>query len=77
MTDQDKTEFSSIQLTINGEKRQVDASITVLQLLETMELKGKPVAVERNLMIVPFRQYAETTLENGDSLEIVTLVGGG
>ncbi|MDR1491548.1 MAG: sulfur carrier protein ThiS [Planctomycetaceae bacterium] len=77
MTDKDNREFPSIQLIINGEKRQFDAPITVLQLLEMMELKGKPIAVERNLTIVSFRQYAETTLEDGDSLEIVTLVGGG
>lgn len=35
------------------------------------------VAVEVNGEIVPKRLYAETTLSDGDSVEIVGFVGGG
>jgi sulfur carrier protein len=35
------------------------------------------VAIERNGEIVPRSQYPETTLADGDRLEIVVAVGGG
>lgn len=46
-------------------------------LLAELELDPSQVAVERNRDIVPRAQYAQTTLSDGDQLEIVTFVGGG
>ncbi|MCL2623669.1 MAG: sulfur carrier protein ThiS [Planctomycetaceae bacterium] len=66
-----------MQLTINGETRQFTTTMTIAELLEVMELKGKYVAVERNLQVVSYTKYDEVTLADGDRLEIVTLVGGG
>jgi len=66
-----------IQLTVNGESRQFDRDITVSQLLETMALAGKRVALERNGEIVPRSHFAEQRLTHGDQLEIVFAVGGG
>jgi thiamine biosynthesis protein ThiS len=40
-------------------------------------LAEKPVAVEHNLQVVPRARHEQTTLSEGDRLEIVTLVGGG
>jgi sulfur carrier protein len=66
-----------MQLTINGQSRQVDEGLTVAQLLSDLRLDGKPVAVEVNLELVPKQRHAEHRLAEGDRLEIVTLVGGG
>jgi len=66
-----------IQLTVNGESRRFDREITVSQLLETMALTDKRVALERNGEIVPRSHYAEQRLSDGDQLEIVAAVGGG
>ncbi len=66
-----------LDLTINGEERQVDAGLSVAGLLEMLQLNAKKVAVERNLEIVPKSAYAQTQLESGDRLEIVAFVGGG
>jgi sulfur carrier protein len=66
-----------IQLTVNGEPRQFDREITVSQLLETMALANKRVALERNGEIVPRSHYAEQRLTHGDQLEIVVAVRGG
>jgi sulfur carrier protein len=46
-------------------------------LLETLNLTGKRLAVERNGEIVPRSQFADTLLADGDKLEIVVAVGGG
>jgi sulfur carrier protein len=66
-----------INLLINGESRQFPASLSVSRLVELLELQDKRVAIERNGEIVPRSQYPETTLADGDRLEIVVAVGGG
>jgi sulfur carrier protein len=66
-----------LQLTVNGETRQLPSGSTVLQLLEQLQLVGKRVAVERNGDIVPKSAHALTELSEGDALEIVVAVGGG
>lgn len=66
-----------MQITVNGESRQVAEATTVAALLDHLKLTGKPVAVEVNLDLVPKPRHAEHRLAEGDRLEIVTLVGGG
>jgi sulfur carrier protein len=66
-----------IQLSINGQIRRVEPGENVVRLIESLELAGKRVAVEKNGEIVPRSRYAETKLADGDQLEIVVAVGGG
>jgi thiamine biosynthesis protein ThiS len=66
-----------MQVTVNGECRQVADGITVAQLLAELRLSTKPVAVEVNLELVPRQRHSQHRLVEGDRLEIVTLVGGG
>jgi sulfur carrier protein len=68
---------NSVTLTLNGERRTLDAPLSVSALLVALGLDRKKVAVERNEEIVPRSQYAETWLASGDSLEIVHFIGGG
>jgi sulfur carrier protein len=66
-----------VTISVNGEARAVAAGTTVGQLLAELALPSERVAVERNGRIVPRAAHATTALEEGDRLEIVTLVGGG
>jgi sulfur carrier protein len=66
-----------MQLTINGQGRQIAENATIAELLDELKLGGKPVAVEVNLELVSRQRHAEHRLSEGDRLEIVTLVGGG
>ena len=66
-----------IELAINGEPRTFPASLTLTQLIESLDLAGKRIAIEKNGEIVPRSQHADTTLASGDRLEIVVAVGGG
>ena len=68
---------SNMQLIINGEKIDFSAGKTVRQLLEQLQIADRPVAVERNGTIVSYSVFDRTELTEGDSLEVVTLVGGG
>lgn len=63
-------------LTVNGQPRETDAR-TVADLLEQMGLNKPGVAVELNRQVVPRQALTTTPLNEGDSLEVVTLVGGG
>lgn len=66
-----------MELIINGEPRSFPAPLTLAQLVETLSLAGKRIAIEQNGAIVPRSQYAETQLADNDRLEIVVAVGGG
>ena len=66
-----------ITLTVNGSPQSLEDPTKLAQLLDTMQLTGKRVAVERNGEIVPRSQYALVDLLDGDQLEIVVAVGGG
>jgi sulfur carrier protein len=66
-----------MQIEVNGERREVKAGTTVAALLAELGVQVGPVAVERNKLIVPRAQHAETTLREGDQLEVVQFVGGG
>ena len=61
---------------INGEELNV-AGKTVSEYLATTSYDPKRIAVECNGNIVPKAQYSETVLQDGDSVEIVSFVGGG
>ena len=61
---------------INGQELNI-AGMTVLEYLATTNYDPKRIAVERNGDIVFKSQYDVTVLEDGDSLEIVSFVGGG
>ena len=61
---------------ING--NEVDAAGRTLQAyLQEAGYNMERIAVERNEEIVPKARYEETILEDGDSLEVVSFVGGG
>lgn len=62
-------------ITVNGEK--MNFSGTVSQLLEVLEYNEKRVAVELNYNIVSKSKYGNTEISDGDTIEIVSFVGGG
>jgi sulfur carrier protein len=66
-----------MNVTVNGEAREVPDLLTVRGLIELLALSGGPVAVERNGEVVPRAEHATTALAAGDVIEIVHFVGGG
>ncbi len=61
---------------VNGAELDI-AGKTVAQYLSTTNYDPKRIAVERNGDIVFKSQYDATILQDGDSVEIVSFVGGG
>jgi sulfur carrier protein len=66
-----------MQVTVNGESRQVSQDLTLAQLVRELGLEKNPIAIELNREVVPRDRHGATRLRDGDRLEIVTLVGGG
>ncbi|QDT12859.1 sulfur carrier protein ThiS [Planctomycetes bacterium K23_9] len=66
-----------IQVTVNGKPVQIASSMTVEQLLDSVEVPPNYLAVEVNADVVPREEYTVTMVNDGDEIELVTLVGGG
>jgi thiamine biosynthesis protein ThiS len=68
-------------LTVNGQRVDLPVdgtgSATVVDLLAHLKLTGQPCAVEVNKTLVPKRSHAAHALRENDTIEVVTLVGGG
>jgi sulfur carrier protein len=64
-------------LTINGEERSVEPAETVGQLLDTLGLGQRRVAVMVDDQIVRQEQREQTPLTKGQRIEIIQMVGGG
>lgn len=71
----------AIAITLNGKPREVPMGQSLAALLERCiadgQLRRGTFAVEVNRTIVRSADQAARTLASGDSVEIVTLVGGG
>ena len=61
---------------VNGTELDI-AGKTLTEYLATTNYDMKRIATELNGDIVPKATYAETVLKDGDSIEIVSFVGGG
>lgn len=72
-----KAKTNLIEVTINGEQQRVASSMTIADLLVELDLNSRAIAVEINQEIQPRNTHRQTTIQSGDVLEIVTLVGGG
>ncbi len=66
-----------IEITVNGENRAFDASISVAELLTHLSIDTQKVALERNREIVSKSLYDTTHITQGDVIEIIAFVGGG
>jgi sulfur carrier protein len=66
-----------MNITVNGESRTLEAGTSLSQLVASLGLEGKRIAVEVNRDIVPRSEYDAFTLSDNDTVEIVNAIGGG
>jgi sulfur carrier protein len=64
-------------MVVNGTRVQIDAVSSIGELLASLGLHGKRIAIERNGHIVPRSEYDRTRIAAEDRIEIVVAVGGG
>ncbi len=66
-----------MKIYLNGEAREVPDNCTAAQLVELLGLRGRRIAMEVNLEIVPRSSYDSHLLSAEDKVEIVHAIGGG
>jgi sulfur carrier protein len=66
-----------MKIQVNGQPRDIAAGASIKNLLGELGVTQPHVAVELNLEVVPRAEHESTMLQEGDRLEVVTLVGGG
>lgn len=64
-------------ITLNGEKHELAASLSVRALLAAVGLEGKPVVVEHNRMALLPREIDSAMVHEGDVIEVVQITAGG
>lgn len=66
-----------ITIVLNGSNKQIDSNTSIVQLLVSLDLGEKRLAVEVNQQIIPRSDFANVTLNEQDNVEIVQAIGGG
>jgi sulfur carrier protein len=66
-----------MEITVNGDRRQFPSQTFLTDLLVQLGMNPRLVAVEYNGEILQRQFWQETEVQEGDRLEIVTIVGGG
>jgi len=62
---------------LNGENKQIDDNTNIEQLLLSLDLSNKRLAIEINQQIIPRSNFNSHRLNEQDKVEIVQAIGGG
>ncbi len=63
--------------TVNGENRDLKDNTTLIALLESFSLNPEATAVQLNDDILERDTFQSITLNEGDTVELIRIVGGG
>jgi sulfur carrier protein len=66
-----------VEIILNGDPYEIDHPLTVVALLERLDIDARRVAVEHNLTIIKRQRFSDVVIGDGDHVEIVNFVGGG
>ncbi|MGJ8657500.1 MAG: sulfur carrier protein ThiS [Akkermansiaceae bacterium] len=66
-----------MKITLNGVEKEISSPQNITQLLETLDLTGKPVVIEHNKTAIFPRHYPTISLQENDHLEIINIAAGG
>lgn len=66
-----------MKIIINGETREIGGEATLADLVDSLDLSGRRIAIEVNEELVPRSTFADHPIREGDHIEIVHAIGGG
>jgi sulfur carrier protein len=66
-----------ITVTINGRARAFERELPLPELIERLAITFPRIAVAHNGTVLRQEEHATTVVRDGDTLEIVRMVGGG
>lgn len=62
---------------VNGDEKDLSAGVSLIELIEQLDLPAARIAIELNREVVRRRDWGSTMLKDEDRIEIVHFVGGG
>jgi sulfur carrier protein len=66
-----------MDIILNGDHREIPDRLSAADLLQTLGLTGRRLALEINREIVPRSRFDRHVIQPGDRIEIVHAIGGG
>lgn len=66
-----------MNIEVNGERRDVPDPISLIELVDHLNLASERLAIELNHTVVRRRDWPQTYIAENDRVEIVHFVGGG
>ena len=69
--------MKKIKVSVNGEVKEISENLNVKELIEDLNYKTKGFAVAINTTFVAIDSYTKTTINDGDTIDILAPVQGG
>ncbi len=66
-----------MNIIVNGEKKELENSLNLQELLKKLELPNERIAIELNKNVIRKKDWNETEIKDADKIEIIHFVGGG
>ena len=67
----------TIEIRLNGETRQINDGSTLQELIGSLQLPNRALAVAVNRKVVTRQKWPEYVLQPADQVELVRAIGGG
>ncbi len=66
-----------MKLTINGETKEFNENLTLLQIIQKLQIETKVMAIAVNMEVVKKDNWSNFIPKDKDKLELLNFVGGG
>lgn len=66
-----------MRVTVNGEKKEYDKELTLLEMMNELNIADKVMAAAVNMNIVKQESWGTYLLNDDDKVELLDFVGGG
>ena len=66
-----------IKVSVNGEMKEIEKNLNIKQLIEALDYRQKGFAVAVNTTFVSIKNYEQTIINDGDTIDILAPVQGG
>lgn len=66
-----------MEIRLNGAGHEMAEGTTIAELVSTLELSGRRIAIEVNGRVIPASEHEQYTLDDGDQVELISAIGGG
>ncbi len=66
-----------LEIKLNNKNKKLQKNYSIIDLVKILDLNPNGIVIEVNLKIIKKEKWGEVILNNGDSVEIITFMGGG